>query len=934
MLRSRSGRAENNMMSTTSLLSQVGGGGDDFILASLVESGFITGSIKTVLERGKQDAFQDSLDRFLDKQRREIQTLCSDNYEEFLKSVSHLKKVRDDAQQLRKRIEDLNKQVQDAGRTALDRGKSLLTFRTIGDNVQSAMDTVEMCRYVSSLSAKANQQINDQKYYPALITLDELEKSLRNVHRFEFAQFLDKHVPKFKQKIKACVERDFNDWLVDAKSKSQKIGELMLDHSINDHRGGTNTSIRSQQYQQYVTDPDDTDATRSVFEIVELGFAPVYTCKHIFETMYCYEQFKGLHYKRNRDIQLRHELDHFPSPVGNETNHHLIPDLKRWMERVLGFFAVENAVLHSTSSLLSSVEISSMWERTRMQIISILDAFLTRETKKHAFLSIKNLTLNFSTAVSTMLNLDIAPVIDLLVGYRSAFEDVLKSHARDCMCIQIFQHEPYEPYDLYKNYGATNQLDNSSPRGNGSPAGSSSSPIAESTFPSDEKQKISQLEKFDLIESDLHQITTNKSPSSPATSPTGRSSRSKNTSSSSSSVAPAARRTPPTFSYSLVLCAWFVENYIKEYMAYRKSIISPSSHCEEVKSGIVELLTLIHTCMGTTFDANDNLQDDDDDRSQSLKRNAQVVVNLQYMLDRLVPYFDKVYRDDVIKESSPSPPRSVIYLTSLRNQVLATLQRGETSLLKSVTKRCSFVLNAGKHEVDWAPTLPAFPSSSSSPPPPDDGEPHAYVTQLVTYLRRVDDCTKFVAYETRERLFLRTFQYISQFLFDLLCSTRYEDDVPKSLNMMSIKSLQKDMCYLNDRLIKSVPVMSAGLTSSIQNLTILFDFLIKENVRELALMDERVMRLLQDAVNDDGVDIDQLDVYQHDKNQYYDELIEDFCKRYNIANVNAERVKQLSAVLDKMRHYQIELLKEVAENARKSRKKTTNRNFLFGFKKK
>jgi hypothetical protein len=877
-LRTRRDRHTNdaNSMSSASLLAQASGGGDDFLLASLVESGFITGSIKTVLERGKQDAFQESLDRFLEKQREEIQTLCSDNYEEFLKSVSHLKKVREDAKLLRERIEDLNKQVQDAGKLALEKGKTLLTFRTIGENVQSANDTIEMCRYVSSLSAKANQQINEQKYYPALITLDELEKSIRNVHRFEFAQFLEKQIPKFKSKIKLCVERDFNLWLEDVRNKSEKIGNLMLLWNQQLEKSSNPLKL-NQQYQQYGFDPE-TKSEASVFEIVGLKFAAVYTCKHIFETMYCYEQFKGIHYKRNRDMQLRHELDNIPTPSLSSID---LDNLRKWLERILGFFAVENAILHSTSSLLSNVEINSMWEKSRLQILSVLDMFLLKERNHNLFLDIKKCVANFCFTVLRQLNLDVAPIIDVLVAYRIQFCEILKNDAREKFGYQIFKLEPYACYEINKNYPSSIVVDVEDPH---------SVELSPQEVNVTERQK--ELEQFDLVSANMH--LKNKS--------------------EKSKILP--------FSWTLLVITRVVNKFVQEFNSYRELILSPSSHCDEVKSGIVELLSFANECMGGIFDANAR-------QENTLTQSAQIVVNLQYLLYRIIPYFDRLYRQDVIRESVDPTNRQVVYLTALYNQIQATLQRGETILLKTVMNKCSSILEVSKTQVDWAPVLQNGSSPQEIKKQPN--EPYPYVIELVKYLKQVDEIIKYVSFERRENMFFQIFQFITQFLMDMITSTRYNEGIPRVLNMLSIRTLQQDIKYIIDNLIKPIPVMTQG-QHSFTSLVSLVDFLITTNVRETLLVDEKALKLLQDAANDDTIDIDQFGTSSINQ-QTSQELVNEFCKKYNIANTSLDRVKQLSAVLNKMGLYQIEILKETAENARQSRKKNKKKKFLFGIRK-
>lgn len=62
-----------------------------------------------------------SLEKFVEKQKEEIQKLCSDHYEEFLQSVSRLKTVREEAQILREKILTLNEDIQNAGLQALSK---------------------------------------------------------------------------------------------------------------------------------------------------------------------------------------------------------------------------------------------------------------------------------------------------------------------------------------------------------------------------------------------------------------------------------------------------------------------------------------------------------------------------------------------------------------------------------------------------------------------------------------------------------------------------------------------------------------------------------------------------------------------------------------------------------------------------------------------
>ncbi|KAG2383087.1 hypothetical protein C9374_004424 [Naegleria lovaniensis] len=406
--------------------------GDDFILASLVESGFITGSIKTVYERGKEDSFYDSLDVFLEKQKSEIEHICSENYEEFLKSVSQLKSVRSDGKTLKKKIISLNEDVQKAGREALECGKQLVMYHNIADNIQSAVQMVDLCKHVSTLASKVYTQIQEQKYFSALKTLDNLEKSVRTVHLFSFAQYLEKQIPIFRKKIKQNVERDFNQWLVNVKNKSQEIGRSMIEKQFklmaNNVNVKYNEFVASNEFNFTFPNVDIINDSVTVFDVLtqhKVELTPVYTCKHIYESMDSYEQFKG-YYKRNRAIQLNHEITHPPQlelDKKSSKDTSIYPaSIQEWLERIIGFFTVESVTLKTTSSLLSNIELNAMWEQSLQQIITTIDEHLAiRMNNPKEYLNMKKMVLIFSMTASEQLALHTSLLIDLLAHYRIAF---------------------------------------------------------------------------------------------------------------------------------------------------------------------------------------------------------------------------------------------------------------------------------------------------------------------------------------------------------------------------------------------------------------------------------------------------------------------------------------------------------------------------------
>jgi hypothetical protein len=89
---------------------------------------------------------------------------------------------------------------------------------------------VEKCQHIASLATKTNKQFEEEKYFPALTTLDELEENLKNINRYEFTTYFEQYINIMKDKIKKNVVRKFNDWLVRMKDiHNSRIGALLLE---------------------------------------------------------------------------------------------------------------------------------------------------------------------------------------------------------------------------------------------------------------------------------------------------------------------------------------------------------------------------------------------------------------------------------------------------------------------------------------------------------------------------------------------------------------------------------------------------------------------------------------------------------------------------------------------------------------------------------
>lgn len=201
--------------------------GDGFLLTNVVDGDFVTGTLRTVLERKKRISFGLLLDRFVDRQERMIRSLCSQHFEEFLASVAELKAVREDIRDLADSAGHLNAEVQEWGKRRVEAGENLQRARYAAQNLGLARDCILRCKALADLSARVDAQIAERRFYPALKTLDAMEHRVNSSRVFVYGAFLRMRIPKAREKIKRTVMADVNEWLVRIRSDALTVGRYV-----------------------------------------------------------------------------------------------------------------------------------------------------------------------------------------------------------------------------------------------------------------------------------------------------------------------------------------------------------------------------------------------------------------------------------------------------------------------------------------------------------------------------------------------------------------------------------------------------------------------------------------------------------------------------------------------------------------------------------
>ncbi|XP_027586395.2 exocyst complex component 6B-like, partial [Pipra filicauda] len=126
-----------------------------------------------------------------------------------------------------------------------------------------------------------------------------------------------------------------------------------------------NTSPMSEQ-DSGILDVEDEDEDEEVPGAQDLvDFSPVYRCLHIYSVLGARETFES-YYRKQRRKQARLVLQ----PPSNM--HETLDGYRKYFNQIVGFFVVEDHILHTTQGLVNRAYLDELWEMALSKTIAAL----------------------------------------------------------------------------------------------------------------------------------------------------------------------------------------------------------------------------------------------------------------------------------------------------------------------------------------------------------------------------------------------------------------------------------------------------------------------------------------------------------------------------------------------------------------------------------
>ncbi|XP_071090028.1 exocyst complex component 6B-like isoform X1 [Haliotis cracherodii] len=436
---------------------------DHLITEIETSDGPLATTLRAVYDGDDLGKFQETLDTRIKSHDREIERMCNYHYQGFIDSIRELQQVSGDAAKLKDEISGVDSELQKSCDPLLAKGDELVKSRKIQKNITAAIENLSMCLPVLELYGKLQEQMKNRRFYPALKTLEQLEHTyLPRVISHWFSQTMSEAIPKLREKIKEASMSELKDFLESIRKHSEKIGEVAMTHAAEQNNMDP-TIVKKKLKKRRAPPPPNpfSGEVEAMPEVVRedslegeeelsaqdlVDFSPVYRCLHIYSVLGDKEKFET-YYRQQRWKQARLSLQP-PAAM-----HESADAYRKYFHDIVGFFVVEDHILHTSQGLVNRAYMDELWEKAVEKIVATLRSTAERSIafcKQEKSCKVSNLMLEIKKLIVLFCHtlkgygFSVGRLLELLLEMRDRYSEILSEQWVDIFN-DIFREDNYTP---------------------------------------------------------------------------------------------------------------------------------------------------------------------------------------------------------------------------------------------------------------------------------------------------------------------------------------------------------------------------------------------------------------------------------------------------------------------------------------------------------
>ncbi|XP_016315683.1 exocyst complex component 6B-like isoform X3 [Sinocyclocheilus anshuiensis] len=417
-------------------------------------------TLRSVYDGQEHGLFMDKLEGRIRNHDREIEKMCNHHFQGFVDSITELLKVRGEAQKLKCQVTETNQKLQNDGKELLTSMDELRQCRLQQRNIATTIDKLTHCLPVLEMYSKLQEQMRAKRYYPALRTLEQLEGScLPQAGSYRFCAIMAENIPRLRTHIRDVSMSDLKDFLESIRKHSDKIGETAMkqaqvqiarDNAVtSQQRSASGRRIRKEVCSGTEVDRNGSnpfsEKDSGILDVEDeeipgaqdlVDFPPVYRCLHIYTVLGARDTFEN-YYRKQRRKQARLVLQ----PHSNM--HETLEGYRHYFNQIVGFFVVEDHILHTTQGLVNRAYVEELWELALSKTIAALRTHSSYCTDPDLILDLKNLIVLFADTLQGY-GFPVNQLFDMLLEMRDQYGEILLKKWNQSFR-QILDQDNYSP---------------------------------------------------------------------------------------------------------------------------------------------------------------------------------------------------------------------------------------------------------------------------------------------------------------------------------------------------------------------------------------------------------------------------------------------------------------------------------------------------------
>lgn len=204
--------------------------------------------IKQIHANRQQEIYLRNLQALIEAKDAEIEGICTENYQEFISSISTLFTIKSYTTNLREKIATLDENVGQLGKGLVEKKKTLLQSKKTASNLDEAIDTFQACLKLLDVIDRIGDMIKEGRFWSALrVSQTEvvqapraeslLLKSLEDIQTMPLTSLsqtpLYQHIlsslPSLRVQVQNAVTASMKQWLLEIRNVTATVGRSALE---------------------------------------------------------------------------------------------------------------------------------------------------------------------------------------------------------------------------------------------------------------------------------------------------------------------------------------------------------------------------------------------------------------------------------------------------------------------------------------------------------------------------------------------------------------------------------------------------------------------------------------------------------------------------------------------------------------------------------